>query len=259
MTPRTRRRLTLQLTPLLDMLLTVIFLQYLAIRESERETIEAAAEARVEAKTMASEAERLRQRTVELEGAQRQSERRLQQAADRQEQMGRMLAAMFQLSDAELKSVLDSVRTSPASDTPQELQALRDKVREMGSATPGRMVRHLLTMDEIRKRCDVWELHIDQESVAVLDTGDRMPRLRINLSEAQDADIRRFDDELVAVYRALPQPKSLVIILLTYDRRTRLMVSDGVVAALPRIVDRMRQASGGLTRFEFADLGVRLD
>ena len=93
----------------------------------------------------------------------------------------------------------------------------------------------------------------------VLDTGDRMPRLRINLSEAQDADIRRFDDELVAVYRALPQPKSLVIILLTYDRRTRLMVSDGVVAALPRIVDRMRQASGGLTRFEFADLGVRLD
>ena len=259
MTPRTRRRLTLQLTPLLDMLLTVIFLQYLAVRESERETMEAASEARAESKELAFEASRLRSQLSTLEQSNRESEQRLQQAADRQQQMGKMLAAMFQLSDAELKSVLDTVRTTPVGDTPQELQALRDKVREMGSATPGQMVRQLLTMDEIRKRCDVWELHIDQESVAVLDTGDRMPRLRINLSEAEDADIRRFQDELVSVYRTLPQPKSLVIILLTYDRRTRLMVSDGVAAALPAVVDRMRQASGGLTRFEFADLGVRLE
>lgn len=259
MTPRNRRRLTLQLTPLLDMLLTVIFLQYLAVRESERETMESASVARAESKTLATEAERLRQRNIELEGAHLDSEQRLQQAADQQQQMGKLLATMFQLSDAELKSVLDSARTSAVGDTPQELQALRDKVREMGSASPGRMVRQLLTMDEIRKRCDVWELHIDQESVAVLDTGDRMPRLRVNLSEAEDADIRRFDDELVAVYRALPQPKSLVIILLTYDRRTRLMVSDGVAAAMPAVVDKMRQASGGLTRFEFADLGVRLE
>lgn len=259
MNARHRRRLTLQLTPLLDMLLTVIFLQYLAVRESERETIEAAAEVRAESKTLASEAEQLRLRNAALEGAQLQSEQRLQQAANRQQAMGTLLKAMFQLSEEELAGVLDAARTSPVGETPGRLQALRDKVREMGNASPERMVRHLLTMDEIRKRCDVWELHIDRESVAILDTGDRTPRLRINLSEGEDADIRRFADELVAIYRTLPQPKSLVIILLTYDRGTRLTVSEGVAAALPKVVDTMRQASGGLTRFEFADLGVRLE
>jgi len=259
MNRNTRRRLTLQLTPLLDMLLTVIFLQYLAIRESERETNEAAAQVRTESVALAVEMTQLREQNRALESARGEAAQRLEQAADRQRQMGKILSAMFQLSDDEIKSVLDLARTSSTGDTPEKLQALRDKIREMGNASPGRMVQHLLTMDEIRKRCDIWELHIDGESVATLETGDRTPKVRINLSEDQDAEIQRFGQELVTIYRALPQPKSLVIILLTYDRGTRLTVSEGVGAALPKIVDTMRQASGGLTRFEFADLGVRLD
>lgn len=259
MNRNTRRRLTLQLTPLLDMLLTVIFLQYLAIRESERETNEAAAQVREQATVLSAEVTQLREQNRSLEASRGETEQRLEQAADRQRQMGKILAAMFQLSDEELKTVLDIARSSPPGDTPEKLRAIRDKVRELGSASPGKMVQQLLTMDEIRKRCDVWELHLDAESVATLETGDRTPKFRINLSEDQDAEIERFGKELVSIYRGLPQPKSLVIILLTYDRGTRLTVSEGVAASLPKIVDQMRQASGGLTRFEFADLGVRLD
>ncbi len=89
-----------------------------------------------------------------------------------------------------------------------------------------------------------------RESVATLDTGDRQPRLRINLSDNEAVEIERFGDELVTLYRGLPQPKSLVIILLTYDRQTRLAVTEAVAGALPGVVDKMRQAGGGLTRFE---------
>lgn len=57
------------------------------------------------------------------------------------------------------------------------------------------------------------------------------------------------------MYRSLPQPKHLVILMLTYDRGARLTVTvtEGI-SALPKIVDRLTGASTGLTRFEYADL-----
>lgn len=48
------------------------------------------------------------------------------------------------------------------------------------------------TYDEIRKRCDVWELFIDAQNVAHLNTGDRERKLRVNLNSTEDADIERF-------------------------------------------------------------------
>ena len=79
----------------------------------------------------------------------------------------------------------------------------------------------------------------------------------MNLDQTEDADIERFSVELETAYRSLPQPKHLVILLLTYDRNARLTVTEGISAALPKIVDRLTSASTGLTRFEYADMGVR--
>lgn len=248
---KARRRLVFQLVPLLDLMLTVIFLQYLAVREREEETRAAAASAESTAQDLAG-------RVATLETEAREATVRGNQAVERQAAMGRLLATMFDVPEAKLNEILETLRTSPVGDSLAERNALREKVQGMANATPGQMVHHLLTYEEIRKRCDVWELHISAESVATLDTGDRQPRLRINLSENEAVEIERFGDDLVSLYRGLPQPKSLVIILLTYDRQTRLAVTEAVAGALPGVVDKMRQAGGGLTRFEFADLGVRL-
>jgi hypothetical protein len=131
------------------------------------------------------------------------------------------------------------------------------QLKEFADGSPEPILQHLLTYDEIRKRCDVWELFIDAQNVAHLNTGDRERELRVNLSGSEDADIERFAVELETVYRSLPQPKHLVILMLTYDRGARLTVTEGISAALPKIVDRLTGASTGLTRFEYADLGVR--
>jgi hypothetical protein len=45
--------------------------------------------------------------------------------------------------------------------------------------------------------------------------------------------------------------------MLSYDRDTRISVRNGVVKTLPQMVDRLNAASSGLTRFEFADMGLR--
>jgi hypothetical protein len=255
---RLRRRITLQLTPLLDMLLTVIFLQYLAVREREEATNQSAAQVRAEAAMLESERTALIDQTRRLEQSQRDAERRLEQATDRQQEMGRLLASMFHLDVKELEAILDQAASSPVADSAEERTRLRDEIRRLGKATPGEMVQHLLTYEELRKRCDIWELFIGADGVAVLDTGDRTPRFRVNLADDQTAEIERFREEFVKVFRTLPEPKSLVVIVLTYDRAARLAVTESVSAELPRIVDALRQASGGTTRFESADLGIKL-
>ena len=46
------------------------------------------------------------------------------------------------------------------------------------------ILQHLLTYDEIRKRCDVWELFLDGQNVAHLDTGERQRELRVTTRRA---------------------------------------------------------------------------
>ena len=135
--------------------------------------------------------------------------------------------------------------------------AAEEQLKTLASGSPEPILQHLLTYDEIRKRCDVWELFIDGQNIAHLDSGDRERELRVNLDATDDADIERFSVELENAYRSLPQPKHLVILMLTYDRNARLTVTEGVSAALPKIVDRLTNASTGLTRFEYADMGIR--
>jgi hypothetical protein len=68
-----------------------------------------------------------------------------------------------------------------------------------------------------------------------------------------------FEEDLFRKYKSLPQSKDLVILLLSVDRRSERQFVQPVRAALPRVVDRMRADAGGRTRFEYADLGVRLE
>lgn len=236
----TRRRLALQITPMLDMLLIVLFMQFLDIRQKSNN---------LEAQVSASAAT-VEEMQAQLTQVQRDADRIQEEHAA----ISRTLSEVFKLTPAETKAFLAEMKPAGATGpTP----AAQKRLQQLASGSPEPILEHLLTYDEIRKRCDVWELFIDGQNVAHLDTGERSRVLRVNLDEAEDAEIERFSVELEATYRSLPQPKHLVILMLSYDRGARLTVTSGVANALPQMVDRLNTASSGLTRFEYADMGLR--
>ena len=243
----TRRRLTLQITPILDMLLIVLFMQFLDIKER-------AAALEAQASSSAASVAEMGNQLKAAETAATDAQKLVDRVQEQQAAVARMLGEVFRLTPDETKKFVQEMKAPNLSGPSSAVEA---QLKEFADGSPEPILQHLLTYDEIRKRCDVWELFIDAQNVAHLNTGDRERELRVNLSGSEDADIERFAVELETVYRSLPQPKHLVILMLTYDRGARLTVTEGISAALPKIVDRLTGASTGLTRFEYADLGVR--
>ncbi|QDU36377.1 hypothetical protein Mal4_06620 [Maioricimonas rarisocia] len=267
---RPSRKIALHLTPLLDLLLIVIFAQYMEVRQQETSTLqaaEAAAESREEAVTRlanlqemhelaSGELARAQQQAVELsmrnaqlrEEAMR-TEQALEQVRAQQRVVGELLTELYAIPQEDVERILDPTREPPIADSPEAQERLRQRFREMAEQDSGRMIMHLLSYEEIRKRCDVWKLHIDENNVATLDTGSRTFRFRVVPEQ--------FEDHVFGLYKSLPQPKGLVIILYTYDRDTRVSITETIGQALQDLVGRMREDSGNRTRFEYADLGIR--
>jgi hypothetical protein len=275
----TRRKVTLQLTPLLDLMLIVFFLQYLQMRENDLKRASAAAVVKVDAARLAEEleaarrvaadsmqaAERLRaqltdeqKRAAGLEDTATAERARTDELLSREEELGRLVTELFNVPQADVDQVLNNPGAGGVARTPQEIAALRKQFQEMAAAKSGRMIKHLLVFDEIRKRCDVWEVFVDPQHVVTLNTGARTATLRLNLKDNGDPDMARFEEEFVETARSLPDPKSLVVVLLTYDRGTRLIVTEALAVAMPKITRRLADESRGAVRFEFADLGIRV-
>ena len=278
---RPARRLSLQLTPLLDLLLIVIFAQYLEVRESERGVAAQSAVLAEELQAARSESSQLRQMldqasglldrmqqamaqtSAQLADQQRVQERQqldLEQSLARQRLLGHLMVELFQIPEPVIQSVLDPHREPPLAQSPQEVARLREQFRQMAESSPGEMVRHLLTFEEVRKRCDIWELHLraNPRRLVLKDRGveHELP-LRL-ASEAPSAplDGAAFEQELYFLLKSLPQPKGLVIAVLTYDADSRNNVVEPAREAVQRVLNRLRADSAGRSQFEFADLGI---
>ncbi len=275
----TRRKLTLQLTPLLDLMLIVFFLQYLQMRENDLKRASAAEVVQQDAVRLAEELEAARRVAAEAtrsaEALQRQlaaeqqrsstfageaaAERaRTDQILSREDELGRLVVELFNVPQADIDKVLNNPGASGVARSPQEVAALRKQFEDMAAAKSGRMIKHLLVFDEIRKRCDVWEVFVDPQHLVTVNTGPRTASLRLNLNDNGDPDMARFEVDFVEMARGLPDPKSLVVLLLTYDRGTRLIVTEALDEAMPKITRRLAEESGSI-RFEYADLGIRID
>lgn len=250
----TRRRLTLQITPILDMLLIVLFMQFLDIKERAAALEAQASTSAASVVEMVNQLKAAETAAAEARNAATDAQKLVDRVQDQQAAVARMLGEVFRLTPDETKKFVQEMK---APNLVGASSAVEAQLKKFADGSPEPILQHLLTYDEIRKRCDVWELFIDAQNVAHLNTGDRERELRVNLNSTEDADIERFAVELETAYRSLPQPKHLVILMLTYDRGARLTVTEGISAALPKIVDRLTGASTGLTRFEYADMGIR--
>jgi hypothetical protein len=274
----TRRKITLQLTPLLDLMLIVFFLQYMQLREREMTTVNAAATAEQDVARLRNElaeslakmdestamARRdqaavgdLTRANIELRDQLAASVSRVKEQAEREKTLGSLVVDLFKVPQADVEKVLDPQAQPGVQRTPQDVSDLRKKFQQMAAQKPDAMIRHLLLYEEIRKRCDVWELFIDSQNVVLVNTGGPPRLIRLNLNDEGEPDVARFEEEFFQLYRSLPEPKSLVVVLLTYDRETRLIVSEAVEKALPQLTRRLSDDARGAVRFEYADLGIR--
>ncbi|MBX3443480.1 MAG: hypothetical protein KF774_13825 [Planctomyces sp.] len=273
-----RRKLTLQLTPLLDLMLIVFFMQYLELRQRETARSAVVTVREEQAVSMRQELEAalrtideltrresllrseltLQQAAAEELASQAALERgRFNASAARQQLLGRLVVDLFGLPQSEIDRVLDPEQQPGLERTPAEVARLRERFQEMSAQSPGRMIRHLLTWEEIRKRCDVWELFIDPQHLVTIDTGERREQLRLHLLPNGRPDLPRFEEEFFQLYRSLPEPKSLVVMLLTYHRDTRLIVTEPLTHSFAALTRRLTDDARGRVRFEYADLGIR--
>ena len=268
-----KRRFVIQLTPLLDLLIILIFALLLGLRHQAR-TEEVRARSVVtdavpglsdrsdpvvalverhrkverDLEQALSENQRLMSRD---EDSQRQLSEEVAWAMQQQERFGDLVSELFQVPDEPIKKALPTNSIAGEIRSESEFQSLRKKFREVAAKRGEAGVRHLLTFDEMRKRCDIWDLVISgRKNQFELNVGGTVKTFAAETRE-------EFDDKLFRAYKTLESPKDLVIVLLSYYPDARFGPIKIAVSQLPLSVERMASDRGGKTQFQFLVLFMK--
>ena len=268
-----KRRFVIQLPPLLDLLIILIFALLLGLRHQAR-TEEVRARSVVtdavpglsdrsdpvvalverhqkverDLKQAISENQRLMSRD---EDSQRQLSEEVAWAMQQQERFGDLVSELFQVPDETIKKALNTNNIAGEIRSESETRSLREKFRELAAKRGEAAVRHLLTFDEMRKRCDIWDLVISgRKNQFELNVGGTVKTFAAETRE-------EFDDKLFRAYKTLESPKDLVIVLLSYYPDARFGPIKIAVSQLPLSVERMASDRGGKTQFQFLVLFMK--
>lgn len=270
------RKLTFQLTPLLDLLLIVIFAQYMEMQQvSEQSTSEKTEQLADAQETLSATEQNLRtaldehnRRVEELKAAREQFaqfatenrktsdefatqktalEKALKLAREQRDVVGKLVVELFQVPEQSIHDVVRQRMQDEPFLSSKELDELLERYRQMSQQRGSQMVKHLLTYEELRKRCDIWQVYVADNGKTSFTTNRQTSEFR-----AKSPD--EFASQMFERYKALPQPKSLVIILLSHGN-LRLATYDAVTIGLTMATERMRSDSNGRSRFEYANLG----
>lgn len=246
------RRLQFQLMPLLDLLLIMIFSLYLEVRErgetQERQAEQriAAREAEQEQRFTAAEANLVAERAA-LAAERVESGTRVADAFEQQRRAADLIAELFAVPQDLVDEALRPLPPGAPQRSPEDTDRLRERFRAVAALRGPQVVEHLLTHEELRKRADVWTLRIRGNGEIVLSTGDRT--LAFRASTPAEFATRLFDR-----HKTLPQPKGLVVLLVSYGD-ARADVRQAVLDGLPEALRLMREDRLGRTQFEYAVLG----
>lgn len=247
-----RRKITLQLIPLLDLLLIVIFAQFMEIRQTAerlKERTEAAEKASAEAKdqvatSIAAGQAELALQKEEFRQHKLQSEAHYQASLSELERIGNLAAEIFRLPETFIKKALDAK-------TAEERSKLRKLLDNLPRGKTADIVHQMATLSELRRLTDVWEITLDERDVAHISTPTSSTTLEF---ENQAEFERKFFDW----YKSLPATKNLVVIQFSYGDASAgpiFWAREGITRAL----ERMRSFRNGQTLFESIDLGFRPD
>lgn len=268
----TPRKLTFHLTPLLDLLLIVIFAQFLEVRDTTaaQEQQSTKSIARAEQDFDAAEQELTQLRTdrrnaqaalakleqeltllqdvaSELTVSQEDLEKKLAAAREQRDRVAGLMSDVFDLPADTIEELIPLRTGQDVLLSPEERERLKKRVREYSGQNPQAALQHLLTFEELRKRCDIWELYVGADGMTTFTADNVTQQFRAETPE-------EFESRLFDCYKRLPQPKSLVLMLLSHGNVKRANYL-AALRGLPRATDRMRQDQSGRSRFEYTVIG----
>ena len=247
------RRLTFQLTPLLDLLLIVIFAQYMEVQQKAE-----SAQAEVEQQKV-DLAEEYNARRDELErqhaaesgdvSALRERYRAQHDSIVKQHQQAEAaLATAFNLPGRVLQQVLRLQTNGNLTDS-RNLESAVQRLEQLLPRRGEEMLRFILRYDEMQKHVSVWELHLQDNGQAVFSDGEQSPMLSF-------ATVEEFVSRAFEVSKAFTEPKPLVIILLTHGD-TQAGQRRRAVDGMPFLVEKLRRDAGNTRWFDFSLMGFR--
>lgn len=256
------RRAMFQLTPLLDLLLIVIFAQYMDVRHAgarqedwfENEKQQVVAEAALRAD---KEAELRRQAEVKLTFAEEQIES-LQNAEDVKKELVEDLKNQRELLSEFINQALkvspEMVDQMLAQSKLADDENFRETIKQLREAAMGEALQHAVSYHELLKRCDIWEFFLD--NAAGQGTSRIVFRANGDREEWTVRDVIAFRQKLKADLRSRPQPKSLVIVLSGFlDQQLTRGQRDDFRLLLDETFRELTVESGGQTRYYHRDLG----
>ncbi|PHQ32031.1 hypothetical protein [Rhodopirellula bahusiensis] len=242
-----RRRTRFQLTPLMDLLLIIVFAQFLEMRETSQEQtqeIEQERQALLDEQTMwrAERDQAIADRNMSL-ATQQSDMQDITRAVE-------MLQGWLNL-DADSS---EQSRPRSTSDSGDVIARAIERSRQLASADPNTLIRFLVGHDELLKRAEVWTVHARETGDVVFDASGHTETFRLE-SRRQAQRTQEIADRLFAAYKQSPQPKGLVVVLVSYAPRSVAGVYQPLIDAMPATLERLR-ADTPTSRFEYTVLGA---
>jgi len=251
-----RRKLTFQLLPLLDLMLIVFFAQYLEVRTVARDgAVRMQAqrdELQSELDVVVQQLQSLQDKMVgldELKTERRSLSQEVTRMKAQRDLVGEMVMELFRLPESAVDGIVQDRTALGPGPSAAEIQQMKKQMQRLSQDRGEEVIDHLLTFNELRKRFDLWEIYIQDDGQIVFTVGDQRQILRAEETTA-------FSTRLFDAYKSLPQPKSLVLVLVSYGD-ARLGVRQAVLDGLPAVLERIRLDDEGRSRFDFAVLGYR--
>lgn len=213
-----RRRLIIQLAALVDLLFVVMFLQYTeqtrtAAKQSGRLQMAAANADELKQMVLADQ-ENLRKKRDELAGEVESLKQKFAKEASKNIDIEKQLREIGEVA-AELIPGVDPealkarFRKAPKEEIALILEALRDAK----GLNATQLVQMFRKSSEVKNWCDIWEVHLFEDSRTDAHVRVRGPSIREQ--EFRTNDKNEFTNRFMRIVNQAGEPKSLVIILFT--------------------------------------------
>ena len=239
------RRVTLQLTPLLDLMLIVIFAQYMEVKMVAKQEIDRVASERQET---VDENEILRKRVDQWETQQQEFDHA--QYRER-EQLGQVVRELFRMPDSTLNKLIQPrSQTESGGLSSTEIADLKARFQKLANSTGEQVIDHLLTFNEMRKQFDVWDFYLNEDGILQITIGQDRQQIKSKVIESPEI----FVEVVLQVRKQFPPTKNSILILCSYgdcQLSHRLAMTRG----LPSLAERMKNDGQGTQSFEYAVFG----
>jgi len=255
-----KRRLAMQLTPLLDLLLIVMFSQYienrhrsvaaqetLAAREKSLETRQAEEDVRLDERRLALETDIADQKASLVELG-RTYDEKFRSIINQHHQIGSILAESLNLPGNVMTEVL-KLRTSGSSDDAKRLQDAAERLQKLMQARGEEIFRFMLQVDEMQKHVTIWEIHVQENGQAFIT--DSQQSFVTDFSSEVDLAARLFESS-----KSFTDPKTLIVVLLTWSD-AQAVARRRATDAMPLLMEQLRRDAGGTRWYDFSIIGYR--